>query len=200
MQQNGFVGAGAGAAAAGEQAMLVPAGAHNDDGDAHSRVQHAGSAAAAGARPAAPLVACFEVLLVQPLMEQCRLTTIACWSLLLQEHRLLQRLSTIQGLFFQQQGDWVVLLCDALEPLLLAQQQQQQQGLDQQQGQQQQQQGEGGVGGGSGVSQGLASPVVLQLLLEGAVQQSCLAKLPEAECMSLQVGWACVHIENTCVS
>ena len=221
MQQNGFVGAVAGAAAgdsavaAGGQAMLLPGGGdngnHNNDGDGDangrgSSLQHGNPAvAAAGARPAAPLVACFEVLLVQPLMEQCRLTTVACWSLLLHEHRLLQRLSTIQGLFFQQQGDWVVLLCDALEPLLLAQQQQGcgQQGSGQQGCSQQQQQGEGGVGGGSGVSHGLASPVVLQLLLEGAVQQSCLAKMPEAECMSLQVGWVCVGLgvcsESMCV-
>jgi hypothetical protein len=118
-------------------------------------------------------VSALEVLVVQPVLAQQRLTTVACWSLLLHEHQLLQRLSTIQGLFFQQQGDWVGLLCGALEPLLL---------------QQQQQQGAGSSATDSSQAQaGGMSPVVLQLLLEAAVQQSCLAGVPEAERMSLQV-------------
>lgn len=140
------------------------------------------AAAAASARPAAPIVSALEVLVVQPVLAQQRLTTVTCWSLLLHEHQLLQRLSTIQGLFFQQQGDWVGLLCDALEPLLLRQQQQQ---------------GAGSVaaaalvlgsdGGGSSQVQAGMSPVVLQLLLEAAVQQSCLAGVTEAQRLSLQV-------------
>lgn len=136
------------------------------------------AAAAASARAAAPIVSALEVLVVQPVLAQQRLTTVACWSLLLQEHQLLQRLSTIQGLFFQQQGDWVGLLCEALEPLLLWQQQQHGAGSAAVLG---------GDGGGSSQVQAGMSPVVLQLLLETAVQQSCLAGVPEAERLSLQV-------------
>jgi hypothetical protein len=36
---------------------------------------------------AAPMVSSLEVLVVQPILAQQRLTTVACWSLLLQEHR-----------------------------------------------------------------------------------------------------------------
>jgi hypothetical protein len=138
------------------------------------------TAATARAAAAAPMVSALEVLVVQPILVQQRLTTVACWSLLLQEHRLLQRLSAIQGLFFQQQGDWVVRLCDALEPLLL------------------QQQRAAGAVADRGGRQDLISPVALQLLLESAVQQSCLAGVPEAERLSLQVR---VPVqENPCVN
>jgi hypothetical protein len=88
--------------------------------------------------------------------------------------RLLQRLSAIQGLFFQQQGDWVVQLADALEPLLTQQQQQQQQHR-------------AAPSSRSSVNASQVSPVVLQLLLESAVQSSCLSGVPEAERMSLKV-------------
>jgi hypothetical protein len=33
------------------------------------------------------MVSLLEVLVVQPILAQQRLTTVACWSLLLQEHR-----------------------------------------------------------------------------------------------------------------
>jgi hypothetical protein len=180
MDQNG-IGAGAGGydttdATAVQQLSSAHAGAraaaaaaaraatYSNEKDADS------TAATARAAAAAPMVSALEVLVVQPILAQQRLTTVACWSLLLQEHQLLQRLSAIQGLFFQQQGDWVVLLCDALEPLLL---QQQQRAAD--------------AVADRGVQQGLISPVVLQLLLESAVQQSCLAGVPDAERLSLQV-------------
>jgi hypothetical protein len=96
----------------------------------------------------------------------------ACHIVALLFCRLLQRLSAIQGLFFQQQGDWVVQLADALEPLLTQQQQQQHMAVS----------SSGGGGDASWIS-----PVVLQLLLESAVQSSCLSGVPEAERMSLQV-------------
>jgi len=140
------------------------------------------------AAAAAPLIATLEVLVVQPLLAQQRLTTHACWNLLLHEHRLLQRMNAIQGLFFQQQGDWVALLCEGLQPL-----------LQQHQHQQQKEQGSGAANG-SGAVEGAAaaraaslSPVVLQLLLESSVQQSCLVGLPEAEKMSLQVSCCCCY-------
>jgi hypothetical protein len=64
----------------------------------------------------------------------------------------------------------VLLLCDGLARLQHAQQQQQQQKHS-----------------SRGVAPGVLSPVALQLLLESAVQASCLAGTPEAERISLQV-------------
>jgi hypothetical protein len=58
----------------------------------HSSRGNQAAAAAAAADgsagvTAAPMVSLLEVLVVQPILAQQRLTTVACWSLLLQEHR-----------------------------------------------------------------------------------------------------------------
>jgi hypothetical protein len=93
----------------------------------------------------------------------------------LQDQQLLQRLASLQALFFQQQGDWVDLLLESLE-----QQQQQQQLMLAAQG------NTAPAAAGGGAASRL-SPVAVQLLLESAVQQSCLAGVADAERMSLRV-------------
>ncbi|KAF8057943.1 hypothetical protein HT031_005889 [Scenedesmus sp. PABB004] len=122
---------------------------------------------------AAPLITTLEVLLVRPLLAQHRLTTLACWQLLLQDRGLLRQLGALQRLFFQQQGDWCDLLLEGLEAQLVAAPRR----------------GGHARGGGAplGDGGGGLSPTAAQLLLEAAVQQSCLAAAPEAERMSLQV-------------
>jgi hypothetical protein len=93
---------------------------------------------------------------------------------MLQDQQLLPRLASLQGLFFQQQGDWVDLLLESLE-----QQQQQQQLMLASQG------SSAPAAGRCAASR--LSPVAVQLLLESAVQQSCLSGVADAERMSLQV-------------
>uniref|UniRef100_A0A383VBK2 Gamma tubulin complex component C-terminal domain-containing protein n=1 Tax=Tetradesmus obliquus TaxID=3088 RepID=A0A383VBK2_TETOB len=149
--------------------------------------QQGGGADAADS--SAPLITMLEVLVVWPLLAQHRLTTLACWQLLLQDQRLLQRLASLQALFFQQQGDWVDLLLEAL--------QQQQQHL---------MFAPDNAAAASAPASGAVrlSPVAAQLLLESAVQQSCLAGEPDAERMSMTVdvdrtlpGWSSSSGSNT---
>jgi hypothetical protein len=96
----------------------------------------------------------------------------------LQDQQLLQRLASLQALFFQQQGDWVDLLLETLE-----QQQQQQQQL--MVATQSSTAPEAAAAGGCAAAR--PSAVAVRLLLESAVQQSCLAGVPDAERMSLEV-------------
>jgi hypothetical protein len=125
----------------------------------------------------APLITTLEVLVVWPLLAQHRLTTLACWQLLLHEHQLMVKLSAMQGLFFQQQGDWVELLCEGLEHVL----------------QRQQPRPSPGSHGGSITKPDQAgslspvTPVAAQLLLESAIQQSCLVGSAAALRLSLEV-------------
>jgi hypothetical protein len=96
-----------------------------------------------------------------------------CHCYRLQDQCLLQQLASLQSLFFQQQGDWVDLLLEAL------QQQQQQQRLMLAHG--------STHTAAAAAAASRLSPIVAQVLLESAVQQSCLAGGPDAERMSVQV-------------
>jgi hypothetical protein len=100
-----------------------------------------------------------------------------CMTCHLQDQRLLQRLSSLQALFFQQQGDWVDLLLEALQ-----QQQQQQQLMSARSNAH-----STAAAGCAAECATLLSPIAAQLLLESAVQQSCLAGVADAERMSVQV-------------
>lgn len=146
----------------------------------------------------APLVTALEVLVINPILAQHRLTTLACWQLLLQEQQLLQKLAAMQALFFQQQGDWVDLFLEGVDKLMTP----------------------AAAGGsdalgpiGSSISDGLLAPgsragiagavgagkqgvgvshVAAQLVLEAALQQSCLAGDEVTQRLSVQVGDAAV--------
>lgn len=130
-----------------------------------------------------PLITTLEVLVVRPLLAQHRLTTLACWQLLLQEQHLLQKLAAMQSIFFQQQADWVDLFIEGLDSLISPVSD-----VSSSSGSGQVTVERAGVVGAAAVAKHGVSRVAAQLVLEAALQQSCLAGEAAADRLNVQVG------------
>jgi hypothetical protein len=66
----------------------------------------------------APLPTLLDVLLVQPLQVQYKITTLVCWQQLVQHHQLLATCDQLHLFFFHKAGDWAQLLAEKLEEQL----------------------------------------------------------------------------------
>ena len=66
----------------------------------------------------APLPTLLDVLLIQPLQVQYKITTLVCWQQILHRHQLLATCEQLHLFFFQKAGDWAQLLAEKLEEQL----------------------------------------------------------------------------------